>query len=70
MSSNPYRNDPPDGFDHDWWYYQMMYVKGQPYLVGILLGYIMFRMKGKQIKLHWVRKLGTLTNPDLTVFFF
>lgn len=42
------------------WFYEMMYTRGQPYLIGILLGYILFITRDKEIKIHWVQYIKAL----------
>ncbi len=36
-------------------YYHMPYNRAVPYLVGIMVGYILFKLRGKELKIHWVR---------------
>ena len=35
-------------------YYVMPYIRFQPYLIGMLMGYILFRTRDKEIQIHWV----------------
>lgn len=45
-----------DALDEDRIYFQYVspYCRMGPYIVGLLLGYILHRCRGKHIKLHWV----------------
>ena len=36
-------------------YYTSTYTRAQPYIYGILIGYILFKMRGKSLDIHWVR---------------
>ena len=36
-------------------FYVKPYNRCQPYLIGILIGYVIFKMKDKKIRIHWVR---------------
>jgi len=36
----------------DW--YMATYTRTQPYLFGLLTGYILWQLKGKELKMHWV----------------
>ena len=46
-------------------YYTSTYTRAQPYIYGILIGYLLFKMRGKTLDIHWVKihknELCTLT---------
>jgi len=46
-----------DDFDmfQDW--YTASYTRTQPFLFGILTGYILWQLKGKEVKMHWVKEV-------------
>lgn len=39
-------------------FYEMPYIRYQPYLIGMMMGYILFMTKGKEFKIHWVRDIS------------
>ncbi len=43
-----------DDFDVISDYYEAAWNRAQPYLIGILTGYFLWKTKGKKIKMHWV----------------
>ena len=49
-----YTGNKPDPPDADITYTKP-YTRISTYLVGVVLGYIMFKLKGKKVKMHWVR---------------
>jgi len=53
------------GFNSDFDYYNRVYTRMQPYLIGLLLGYILFKTKGKTVRIppvmnliFWIVSLG------------
>ena len=42
-------------------YYMASWARAQPYIYGILIGYFLFKMRGKKLNIHWV----TMTNESL-----
>ena len=40
------------GYDQD--YYKAMYTRAQPYIYGILIGYILYKMRGRKLNILWV----------------
>ena len=46
-----------DGKDTITDFYVKPYNRCQPYLIGILVGYVLFKMKDKKIRIPWVRAL-------------
>ena len=44
----------PDNYPH-YNYYTITYTRAQPYIYGILIGYILFKMRGKPLEIHWVK---------------
>ena len=49
-----------DEYDMESKVYLKPYTRAQPYMVGILLGYILYRTKGKEFKIHWVNPKNIL----------
>ena len=47
-------------------YYTRPYIRFQPYLIGIGFGYLMYKMRGKQIHMHWTTNLLGWTCAILT----
>ena len=43
-----------DNYPH-YAYYTITYTRAQPYIYGILIGYILFKMRGKNLDIHWVK---------------
>ena len=43
-----------DKFDMSSEFYMRPYIRFQPYMIGILFGYFLFKTKGKQIKIPHV----------------
>ncbi len=41
-------------FDVENQFYIRSYTRFQPYLVGMGLAFIMFKIRGKEVKIHWV----------------
>jgi hypothetical protein len=37
-------------------YYTAIYCRMLPYLIGIMAGYYLWRMRGKELNIHWVSK--------------
>ncbi len=35
-------------------YYTKPYIRAQPYLIGMMTGYFLWKLRGKELKLHWV----------------
>lgn len=44
-------------FDMNAEFYSRFYTRVQPYLIGIMLGFILYKTHGKEVKISWV---GTL----------
>ncbi len=38
-------------------YYMVWYTRSPPYVVGILVGYIMYQLRGKELKMNWVLQI-------------
>ena len=39
---------------YDFVYYTAMYTRAQPYIVGILFGYILYKLRGHKLNITWV----------------
>ena len=48
------RSTDTHGFNTFGDYYAQTYVRAQPYIYGILIGYVLFKMRGKKLDIHWV----------------
>ena len=55
-----------DGKDTITDFYVKPYNRCQPYLIGILVGYVLFKMKDKKIRIPWVRALYVLLTFEYT----
>ena len=45
---------PVDDFNMVKSFYEAPWTRAQPYLMGILLAYILFKTKDQEINIHWV----------------
>ena len=47
---------PPEGFDPIYDLYYVPWARIQPYLVGMLLGFGMWKLKGQKVNIPWVTR--------------
>ena len=54
---SPYSYAPSDDYLMAIDYYEAPWNRFQPYLIGMLMGYILWQTKGKEFKVHWALNL-------------
>ena len=45
-----------DDYNYTLDFYNVAWTRAQPYLVGVLTGYVLWYTKGEKINIHWVRE--------------